>query len=186
MKNVTVRQYIARRTSSYRARYRRLLITTDNPWDRRYMEPEREIPRADHAFQFGPFLVSRPYHMEGDTLRDIVEWTAKHDLDFDIDAPSSWHPSTLLVTVYRRAWVQDFLDGARAHGDAFLSTLLDIQRRELYSTNTRVYTKPNNRETGVFILTGNAAKRGVTRQHYSSDIKHFLEAKQGYTLGLEE
>lgn len=174
---VTVRQYIGRATNKYRHRYRKMVGCG------RWEYPEYSIPRADHAFQLGPYLVSRPYRMGGDAVCDLVEWAEKCGLDFEIDAPSSWHPATLLIMVYEPRSVREFFEGAERYGDAFESSLLQRLYYESHSEVTGVRSRWAAREMGIYVLNARKSSQGgYARDGRSDQVEDFLAPQKAYTL----
>lgn len=66
-------------------------------------------PCADHTALITKdgkphYLVTQPYGLSGDIIRQTVAWADEHGLDFSIDARGSWHfPSqTLLIVFWKR------------------------------------------------------------------------------------
>lgn len=199
-KQVTARQFIGRGTVRYRARYL-TRFNEINPQHeglyghryRQYDRPEYLMPHADHAFQIGPYLVSRPYRMEGEYMREILDWVDQFKLQVTINAPSSWHPATLVITAYASEFVGQFWENADKHGDAFKATVVSIVYRECHGDLRRVYepsyyTHWDRRETGVYIQNTRVSKHGVYGSGIApdDDVERFLVPNSPYHLGEEE
>jgi hypothetical protein len=183
MKNVTVRQFIGRATMRYRARYRKTLGL--EPYER----PEYAIPHNDHAFEIGPYLISRPYRQDKDYIRDMIDWCDKYDFDCDIDAPSSWYPATLLVTIVQPEWRKAFWADARSKGDAFSLGIADIIRNETHCNLDDVYRGSSRypEQTGVYVLDSLRCRHGVNfNASKTPDIGSYLKAQKHYSLGRKE
>lgn len=174
MKNPTVRQFLGWKTNKYRSRYRKVLDVE------MYGYPEYKIPRADHAFCQGPYMISRPYGMFGEDIEELVEWASKHSLEFYFTGPSSWHPATLLLLVYRPEFVREFNDAAAPYGDAFTTSLLEIMYRDSHSEINRVYR--GRYETGIFILNSRKSKDGVGFIEGPEGVESYLSTKGVYSL----
>ncbi len=55
----------------------------------------------DHIGYCGDILISEPYGLTSDDVRELVEFCNKHGLDFDIDACSQHYPTqTLAIFVW--------------------------------------------------------------------------------------
>jgi len=176
----TVRQYIGRATVKYRARYLEIILP-ESPW-LRYDRPEHYIPRSDHAFQIGPHLVSRPYGLSHEGIKELWDWAAKYDLELLIGAPSSWHPSTLVVIAAREEFVNEFEEGAKQYGDAFEATLSNTVYYEIYSATHAVKKTWNHRETGIYILDPSRCRQAGV-EGLEADISHYLKAQEYYQIG---
>jgi|TARA_Y100000310_G_C20527020_1_gene736569 hypothetical protein len=159
--------------------------TTYNRW---VEYPEYAIPRADHAYQAGPFLFSRPYGpYSKDDTRELLDWADTHGFECQIDAPSSWHPSTLLITVFDREAVDEFYVEAEKRGDAFVSSLHYALYTDSHSDIDRVYHDGWNRngETGIFILNTLTSKHGVgglVADTPNPDLNKYIRPQKHYSL----
>ena len=180
----TVRQYIGRATVRYRARYSKMLVP-ETPYGR-FERPEYMMPRADHAFQLGPYLVSRPYRLWEYDIRDLSDWAEKHGLRLRIDAPSSWHPATLVVVANRPEFACEYREGAKQYGDAFESTLITTEYYEMFSAVHRVRHKWREGETGMYVLEPSRSRHGVGDVRNDVGVEHYVKAQKGYTIGNEE
>jgi len=180
-KRVTVAQFIGHSTNKYRTRYRRLLFRQRND---RYQEPSYSMPRADHCFTLGPFLVSRPYSLFKDDLRDLIAWADQHGLDLEIGGPTSWHPATVLVLAVRSDWLDEFWKAASGHGDAFEGAVRKRVYYRLHSEITPVYTHYPT-ETGIYILNTKTAQQPPALQG-ETEISHYVAAQPSYTLGRSD
>lgn len=172
MANITPRQYIARKTISYRAKYLKLFGRGSF-----YERPEHKIPGADHAIQVGAWLVSRPYGVDGETCRELLQWTDTHQLAFDIEAPSSWHPATVVVRVWNPEWAREFNRGADGYGDAFAEAVTHIAYHRMFSRSYHL-RKPDRgyfkyREVGIYALAAEESE-------YGENIKSYLEPVEPY------
>jgi hypothetical protein len=179
-RSVTIGQFLGRATVKYRNRYLRLLKPED-PWADR---PEYLIPHADHAFGCGPYLVSRPYGQGLEYMRDLVDWAEKHGLDLNIDAPSSWHPATLLVEAYRPEWREEFWQQAEAHGDAFKASLQFKVYHKMHAEMRRVYAW-GDRESGIYILNTTTGGKGTSSSDPPLPTSRALSAKSSYRIQKE-
>jgi len=185
-KNITVPQFMAYKTRSYKGRYLHLLGERNCYTG----DPASAIPESDHSFTLGPYLVSRPYGAFKRNLRDLLDWADLHGLELWLDAPSSWHPSTLVIRAFREDWREEFKAAARAHGDAFEQVVSTYIYRQAYADIDRVYhgsRKP--RESGIYILN---TTRSVHSAYYSTslwagelDTQTVLSPAPGFSFEVE-
>jgi hypothetical protein len=145
--------------------------------------PEQAIPRADHAFQAGPDLVSRPYGMGSDSVGELVDWCKRYGLEFDIDSPSSWHPATLVVRVWNPEFKQEFWVKVRSYGDAFELSMHHLIYDRVYAEITRVRRVFKDRDTGIFLFRSTVTTEKAYESKDLLEVGDFVEAKQGYSLG---
>ena len=152
MSNVTVNQFIGLATNKYRRRYNKLVC--QSPYD--YPDFINGLPCQDHGFFVGPYVISRPYSLHKEAFREFIEWCDKYNLDFTTHGVSSWHPATIIIVVYRNAWVDEFKDAAKKYGDAFETGVYHALYKRIHGQLYRIYRPDSSRwgkrETGVFII----------------------------------
>ena len=132
------------------------------PGWRRHDRPEKHIPGGDHAFQVGPYLVSRPYGFGLDGMRALVEFCERNGFEASFGGPSSWHPATTAIKIYRPEWAEEFSDRADSYGDAFRASVNERVYLDIHGETDRVY-EPWSRyeESGVFVLNTTVTKHGI-------------------------
>jgi len=159
----TIGRFLASEKRRYRARYLKVLgpVYVEYPGWRRHDRPEGHIPGGDHAFQVGPYLVSRPYGFGIDGMRALVEFCERHELECVIDGASSWHPGTTAIKIYRPEWAEEFSDRADSYGDAFRASVKKRVYLDIHGQTDRVYEPWARYESGVFVLNTTVTKHGV-------------------------
>ncbi len=187
MATMTVKRLLGQQTVRYRAKYLRMFRKGRSKDDFDYWvdRPEHLIPGHDHCLQIGPYLVSRPYGMYLEKLEELVVWAKEHGLEVQVDAPSSWHPATILVQVYRQEFSTQFWERVKEYGDAFEASMNMLVYYRQRSQITRVRKKWNNHETGVYVL-----RSTVTTEHEAAQpmlkIGDYVKPERSYRLGDED
>jgi hypothetical protein len=178
----TVNQYIARATSKYRRRYQKMLAP-DDPYNQ-YSAPEYTMPRADHAFCIGPYLVSRPYRLAGEDVKDICDWASSNGLELDFDGRTTWHPATLLITAYCEEHRKDFYENAKQYGNDFYRSVVQELYYAIHGEVHAILDDRDGFETGLYVISHTrAAENGVGRTRKNAKVEDFLELQKGYVLG---
>jgi len=178
MAQMTPGRFIANATLGYRARYRKLFGLGF------YEPPEYSMPRADHAFIQGPFLVSRPYPVCEGEIKELLDWSEKYGLRFSISGQSSWHPWTIVVRAVRPEWAQEFRKKAVGYGDAFELAVSHRLWKAEHADMIRV-KRPSPRwehgvESGVYVLSCD------TGPHTRREIESTLSPIKPFFLGRYE
>lgn len=162
-KPVSVAQFIGRETNSHRHKYDRLLPKIDGMYGSYRDAMLSKIPATDHAFQCGPFMVSRPYGLSTDALKKLVEFAEEFDFEVSVGGVTSWHPATIMVQIVRPEWVRAFFVRAERYGDAFRSSVSEAVYYRIHGAMHRVHKYRGGREyeTGIWVLNNTISKHGV-------------------------
>jgi len=184
MATITVAQFIGRATSRYRQKYDRTVRRHRLDW----MDFGNSLPDGDHVFFVGPYVISRPYGLNNDQVAKLLEWSTQHGLEFRINAPTSWHPSTIRISIFKEEWRKDFWDQAEQHGDAFYMGVVQGVYERSHGIIHRVYRGSlwqgdRRQETGVYILD-TRGKHGIGDS--SLPVTALLSAIEPFTIGGTE
>jgi len=175
--NITPSRFLANETRKYQNRYRRLFGLKH--WED---DPEHRIPGSDHAFTLGPWLVSRPYPISTEGLRDLVSWAEKYGFEVLISGQSSWHPWTVVVEVWLQKWWVEFATKTEGYGDAFATTVWEKVWRRKHAVMMRV-NEPSPRwssgvDTGICVLVTETNDKGLDIKTALAPIKPFFFSGQ--------
>ena len=153
-KPLSLKRFLDNETQKYRRRYLTIVKKAGPPKGFNYVgdNPAYFMPRADHAFVCGPYLVSRPYGLWGEDAKALAAWAENHSFEILIDAPSSWHPATLLVEAYREEFKAEFWEATKQRGDEFNVSMARLVYRRMHATITRVVRYTNEYDTGFYVL----------------------------------